>query len=84
MTAVGFIGLGSMGLPMAKNLVARGFAVRGFDVRSSAIENLTAAGGLRASGPRVQAAYGGDAGARGLVGVNRGTTGEAPTIRRRP
>jgi NAD(P)-dependent dehydrogenase (short-subunit alcohol dehydrogenase family) len=40
--------------------------------------------GLQASGPRVQAAYGGDAGARGLVGVNRGTTGEAPTIRRRP
>lgn len=51
MTAVGFIGLGSMGLPMAKNLVARGFAVRGFDVRSSAIDNLAAAGGLRASGP---------------------------------
>ena len=40
--------------------------------------------GLPASGPRVQAAYGGDAGARGLVGMNRGTTGEAPTIRRRP
>jgi putative dehydrogenase len=56
MTAVGFIGLGSMGLPMEKNLVARGFVVRGFDVRSSAIENLTAAGGLRASGPAEVAA----------------------------
>jgi NAD(P)-dependent dehydrogenase (short-subunit alcohol dehydrogenase family) len=47
-------------------------------------EDITVDGGLRASGPRVQAAYGGDAGARGLVGVNRGTTGEAPMIRRRP
>ena len=28
MTSVGFIGLGSMGLPMAKNLVARGFRSR--------------------------------------------------------
>ena len=35
MTSVGFIGLGSMGLPMAKNLVARGFDVRGFDMRPS-------------------------------------------------
>jgi NAD(P)-dependent dehydrogenase (short-subunit alcohol dehydrogenase family) len=47
-------------------------------------EDITVDGGLRASGPRVQAAYRGEAGARGLVGVNRGTTGEAPTVRRRP
>ncbi|HEX5867798.1 MAG TPA: NAD(P)-dependent oxidoreductase [Beijerinckiaceae bacterium] len=45
MTTVGFIGLGSMGLPMAKNLVARGFAVRGFDVRPTSVELLTQAGG---------------------------------------
>ena len=48
MTTVGFIGLGSMGLPMAKNLVARGFAVRGFDVRPASIELLTQAGGTAA------------------------------------
>ncbi|MFO1155067.1 MAG: NAD(P)-dependent oxidoreductase [Rhodospirillales bacterium] len=48
MTSVGFVGLGSMGLPMAKNLVARGFDVRGFDMRSAAIEALADAGGSRA------------------------------------
>lgn len=48
MTTVGFIGLGSMGLPMAKNLVARGFAVRGFDMRPASIELLTQAGGTGA------------------------------------
>ena len=38
MTTVGFIGLGSMGLPMAKNLAARGFRVRGFDIRPAALD----------------------------------------------
>jgi L-threonate 2-dehydrogenase len=51
MTTVGFIGLGSMGLPMAKNLVARGFAVRGFDIRPAAIDSLVEAGGTRATTP---------------------------------
>ena len=32
MTTVAFIGLGNMGLPMAKNLIAAGFTVRGHDV----------------------------------------------------
>jgi 3-hydroxyisobutyrate dehydrogenase len=49
MTTVGFVGLGSMGLPMAKNLVARGFAVRGFDVRPSVVDGLVEAGGTRAA-----------------------------------
>jgi putative dehydrogenase len=47
MTTVGFIGLGSMGLPMAKNLAARDFTVRGFDVRPDAIEGLAQAGATR-------------------------------------
>jgi NAD(P)-dependent dehydrogenase (short-subunit alcohol dehydrogenase family) len=47
-------------------------------------EDITVDGGVRASGPRMQQAYGGDPGTRGFVGVNRGTTGDAPTIRRRP
>ena len=51
MTTIGFIGLGSMGLPMAKNLATRGFAVRGFDVRASAVHGLAEAGGARASAP---------------------------------
>jgi len=45
MTTVGFIGLGAMGLPMAKNLAGRGFSVRGFDMRPQVVEALTQAGG---------------------------------------
>jgi putative dehydrogenase len=45
MTSIGFIGLGSMGLPMARNLVAAGFAVRGYDLRAAAREALAEAGG---------------------------------------
>lgn len=48
-TTVGFVGLGAMGLPMARNLVARGFTVRGFDMRATAIDALAQAGGVRAS-----------------------------------
>lgn len=46
-------------------------------------EQITVDGGTRAAGPRLQDAYGGDPAARGLVGVNRGTTGQPPIIRRR-
>jgi L-threonate 2-dehydrogenase len=60
MMKVGFIGLGSMGLPMAKNLAARGFAVRGFDMRPAAIDSLAEAGGARAATPS-DAAHGADA-----------------------
>src|SRR5690349_12517782 len=49
MKVVGFIGLGAMGLPMAKNLAARGFTVRGFDMRQAAVEALAEAGGVPAS-----------------------------------
>ncbi|MBW0088398.1 SDR family oxidoreductase [Pseudonocardia sp. KRD-184] len=45
-------------------------------------EAITVDGGLTAAGPRMQEAYGGDPGKRGLVGVNRGTTGEGATVRR--
>ncbi|MFO1126825.1 MAG: NAD(P)-dependent oxidoreductase [Rhodospirillales bacterium] len=56
MTSVAFIGLGSMGLPMAKNLVARGFDVRGFDMRAASVDALAAAGGGRASSAAAAAA----------------------------
>ena len=47
MTRVGFVGLGAMGAPMARNLLAKGFAVRGFDMRAEALDELAAAGGER-------------------------------------
>lgn len=37
MADLGFIGLGNMGGPMAKNLVAAGYAVKGFDVVAQSI-----------------------------------------------
>ena len=38
MAAIGFIGLGNMGGPMARNLVRAGHAVKGFDVVRSSLE----------------------------------------------
>lgn len=48
MTRIGFVGLGSMGLPMARVLAAKGFAVTGFDLRAAAMQELAAAGGKAA------------------------------------
>jgi 3-hydroxyisobutyrate dehydrogenase len=45
---IAFVGLGSMGLPMATNLVKAGYAVHGFDTRPEAMDTLAAAGGIRA------------------------------------
>ena len=45
MARVGFIGLGNMGLPMAKNLLKAGHQVEGFDVNGAAVDELVAAGG---------------------------------------
>ncbi|SDZ80612.1 3-hydroxyisobutyrate dehydrogenase [Rubrimonas cliftonensis] len=44
-SAVAFIGLGNMGLPMAGNLVKAGFAVQGYDVFDAARAALAAVGG---------------------------------------
>jgi len=49
MAQIGFIGLGNMGLPMARNLIKAGHAVTGFDVNAQAAEQLAAGGGARAS-----------------------------------
>ena len=49
MTAVGFIGLGIMGGPMAANLVKAGYTVVGYNRRPEPIERLVAAGGRGAS-----------------------------------
>jgi 3-hydroxyisobutyrate dehydrogenase len=48
MATIGFIGLGHMGLPMARNLVAAGHMVRGHDVDSTAVARLVEAGGVAA------------------------------------
>ncbi len=49
MAKIGFIGLGNMGLPMARNLVKAGHAVVGFDVSEYSAERLAADGGTRAN-----------------------------------
>ena len=49
MKTVGFIGLGSMGLPMARHLLAAGFETRGFDLREPARAALETAGGKAAA-----------------------------------
>ena len=46
---VGFIGLGTMGGPMATNLVRGGHSVKGFDIDSKLIDNFTNQGGKRAN-----------------------------------
>lgn len=45
MAKIAFIGLGHMGLPMAKNLLKAGHDVYGFDLQSSALEHFAQAGG---------------------------------------
>jgi L-threonate 2-dehydrogenase len=52
---VGFVGLGSMGLPMAKNLLARGFTVFGFDVAKAALDDFAKAGGEPLANPEAVA-----------------------------
>ncbi len=44
MTRIGFIGVGTMGLPMAKNLVKKGFTVSAFDMNPAAVQAAVAAG----------------------------------------
>ena len=49
MTAIGFIGLGNMGAPMAANLVKAGHQVTGYDIVPSALAAFAAAGGRAAA-----------------------------------
>ena len=48
MARIGFIGLGNMGLPMARNLLKAGHAVRGYDVSRAQVDALAASGGQAA------------------------------------
>lgn len=49
MAQVGFIGLGNMGLPMVRNLIAKGHGVRAFDVVSSRVAEAAEAGAQKAA-----------------------------------
>ena len=49
---VGVIGLGAMGLPMAKNLLRKGFNVTVFDVRDEPLRTLESLGARVAGSPR--------------------------------
>lgn len=51
MARIAFIGLGNMGLPMAKNLSAAGHAVTGFDLSTDALTALSEAGGTEVASP---------------------------------
>jgi len=50
MARIAFIGLGNMGLPMARNLIKAGHEVVGFDLSRPAVEALAAAGGIESHG----------------------------------
>lgn len=49
---IGFIGLGIMGRPMAKNLLKAGHELVVFDLNQSSVDTLTAAGATKASSPK--------------------------------
>ncbi|MCP4559331.1 MAG: NAD(P)-dependent oxidoreductase [Bosea sp.] len=51
MTAVGFIGLGTMGTPMARNLVKAGHALTVYDLNAAAVAKLVEAGAAAAPSP---------------------------------
>ena len=57
------------------------FFLAGDEARFITGESITADGGMIAAGPRLRAVT--DAGSKGLVGVNRGTTGQEAVVRRR-
>jgi 3-hydroxyisobutyrate dehydrogenase-like beta-hydroxyacid dehydrogenase len=56
MAAVGFIGLGIMGGPMAANVLKKGNALTVFDVDSAAVARLVAQGAKAAPSPAAVAA----------------------------
>jgi 3-hydroxyisobutyrate dehydrogenase-like beta-hydroxyacid dehydrogenase len=52
MKQVGIVGLGDMGLGMAKNIIKQGFPLTGFDLRDSRMDELERTGGVRAASCR--------------------------------
>lgn len=54
-TRIGFIGLGIMGKPMARNLLQAGYTLTVFNRSKQALEELVAAGAMAADAPRAVA-----------------------------
>ncbi len=54
--AIGFVGLGNMGLPMCSRLIAAGYDVTAFDIRADALDDAVAAGARRGSSSTTVAA----------------------------
>lgn len=48
---LGYVGLGLMGLPMARHLLGKGYAVRGYDIARERLREAEALGVAAASGP---------------------------------
>ena len=48
--AVGMLGLGAMGFPMAENLLKTGMTVYGYDVSDAQVKEFTACGGIGCAG----------------------------------
>ena len=59
MTRIGFIGVGTMGLPMALNLARKGFTVTAFDVNAAAVQAAVGAG-MTAAASAAEAVVGAD------------------------
>ena len=57
---IGFLGLGNMGGPMARNLAKAGYAVNGYDIAEAALERAVA-GGVQAGKSVAEALDGADA-----------------------
>jgi 3-hydroxyisobutyrate dehydrogenase len=49
MASIGFIGVGNMGGPMARNLLKAGHSVKAFDLSAEAVQKVVEAGGLKAA-----------------------------------
>jgi 2-hydroxy-3-oxopropionate reductase len=50
--AIGFVGLGVMGLPMATNLIKAGYSLTVYDIRSEAMEELVTIGASKGNSPK--------------------------------
>ena len=60
MSKIGFIGLGIMGVPMAKNLIAAGYSLVVYDIAEASVEKLVSAGAERGCSPADVAAKAGE------------------------
>lgn len=57
MQKIGFIGLGIMGKPMAKNLLKAGYEVKAFDIVKAGVDEVVSAGALEGKSNRDVAAF---------------------------